>query len=83
MKLRTHHPSRLDNPITIGGLPKQRKATAFKTKVQDLSNKIRIKIDERTTVWAKAGSDIEAIREKYRVDREFRKGQCVRVGAVH
>lgn len=37
----------------------------FKTIPVDVNGKIKIKIDERTTVYAKPGTDVEKLKLKY------------------
>lgn len=64
------------NPLTTkpilgqGELPKIR-GTTFKTLPLDLSSKVRVKLDDRTTVWVKPGTDIEELKLKFARDKDF------------
>lgn len=43
----------------------------FKSKLHDLAEKIPVRIDAKTTVWVKKGTDIKAYIENLKVRNEF------------
>lgn len=51
--------------MEIGKRKHSKRESIFKNRDLDLENKIPIRIDYRTVVYAKPGSDIEAIKVKY------------------
>jgi hypothetical protein len=40
----------------------------FKTKQLDLSGTVCVKLNEKTTVWVKPGTDIEELKKKYKIN---------------
>ncbi len=58
------HTIAIDNTV-LAGPPRPRQEKVYKTRALDLTVKIPVKLDERTTVYADPGYDLEALKEKY------------------